>query len=32
MESKIEQIDGLAQGLKVEGAPESPALPSAEAC
>jgi len=29
MESKIEQIDGLAQGLKVEGAPETPALPEA---
>jgi DNA recombination protein RmuC len=30
MESKIEQIDGLAQGLKVEGTPEPPALPETD--
>ncbi len=29
MESKIEQIDGLAQGLKVEGTADTPALSSA---
>ncbi|MBL7076581.1 MAG: DNA recombination protein RmuC [Kiritimatiellae bacterium] len=31
MESKIEQIDGMAQGLKIEDAPETPALPESPA-
>jgi DNA recombination protein RmuC len=30
MESKIEQIDGLAQGLEIEGSADAPALPESE--